>query len=500
MTRRVFIFEVSGPTINFIRSYADHLPTIKFFLDNGAWSRLIGPLQPVLPTSFGTLLSGKNPGKTGLFDSFQFRAGSYERIPFSSDSLGFETLYQHLSRAGIQVGLLNVPLTWQLPEVNGFVVSGDEGIGEDYAYPPDIQEQLKNDDYFVPFGASYSPGRELSFFKYSLDVLEMRRRALLSLFKKQRWQFGMLTLYVFGELMHAFWKYYDKRHPDFRPVSEVFGSVDPFLEGLKSIDRILADITEFSGPDSLIIMLGAWGHRLEHSRVHLNTFLEQKGYLHFRKTLKSRIKYNFYRAGLTASKAEKILHSLNLYKFIRSRMKSGQRAAVSGSTFLSYQDVDWSGTKAVAMGYLGQIFLNVYEHRPAGVVRTDKYPDERDQLRRLLEDIRDPSSGQQIMDQVFSREEIYAGKELTNAPDLVVKFREGYSGDSSFSGGGRLVTKSPTSHSSDHWNESMLLASGKGIRPGEVKARLEDIAPTVLDYFAVKVPPDYDGVSLPIFR
>ena len=106
MTRRVFIFEVSGPTINFIRSYADHLPTIKFFLDNGAWSRLIGPLQPVLPTSFGTLLSGKNPGKTGLFDSFQFRAGSYERIPFSSDSLGFETLYQHLSRAGIQVGLL----------------------------------------------------------------------------------------------------------------------------------------------------------------------------------------------------------------------------------------------------------------------------------------------------------------------------------------------------------------------------------------------------------
>jgi bisphosphoglycerate-independent phosphoglycerate mutase (AlkP superfamily) len=45
-----------------------------------------------------------------------------------------------------------------------------------------------------------------------------------------------------------------------------------------------------------------------------------------------------------------------------------------------------------------------------------------------------------------------------------------------------------------------LLASGKGIRPGEVEARLEDIAPTVLDYFAVKVPPDYDGVSLPIFR
>jgi predicted AlkP superfamily phosphohydrolase/phosphomutase len=434
-----------------------------------------------------------------LFDSFQFRAGGYERIPFSSDSLRFETFYQHLSKAGTRVGLLNIPLTWQLPVVNGFVVSGDEGIGEDYAYPPDIQQQLKKNVYFVSFGASYSPGRELNFFKYCLDVLEMRRRALLSLFKNQRWQFGMLTLYVFGELMHAFWKYYDQRHPDFRQVSEVFGSVDPLLEGLKSIDRILNDITEFSGPDSLIIMLGAWGHRLEHSRVHLNTFLEQKGYLRFKKTLKSRIKYGFYRAGLTASSAEKILHRLNLYKFIRSRMKSGQRAAVSGSTFLSYQDVDWSRTKAVAMGYLGQIYLNVYQHRPAGIVLADNYPDERDRLRRLLEDLRDPSSGQQIVDRVFNREEIYAGKEITNAPDLVVKFCEGYSGDSGFSGGGMLVTKSPTNHSSDHWNESMFLASAKGIRPGEVKARLEDIAPTVLDYFAVNVPPDYDGVSLPIF-
>lgn len=499
MVKRAFIFEVSGPSLFFIRRYADQLPAIRHFLENGAWSQLAGPLQPVLPTSFGTLLSGKNPGKSGLFDSFKFPEGGYQRIPFRIDSPGFETFYQHLSNAGIQVGLLNVPLTWELPKVDGFVVSGDEGVGEDYAYPSKIQQQLENDGYFVQFGASYSPGREIKFFKYCLDVLEMRRRALHLLFKNQQWQFGMLTLFVFGELMHAFWKYYDQRHPDFRPVSEVFGSVDPFLEGLKSIDRILNEIRELSGPDSLIIMLGAWGHRLEHSKVHLNAFLEQKGYLRFRKTLKSHIKYIFYRSGLTASTVEKILHHLNLYKFIRSGMKSSQRSAVSGSTFLSYQDVDWSRTKAVAMGYLGQVFLNVYEHRPAGVVRKDDYPGERDRLRRLLEDIRDPSTGRQIVDQVYSREEIYSGQDLTNAPDLVVKFHEGYSGDSGFSGGGKLITKSPSNHSSDHWNESLFLAYGKGIRSGEVKARLEDVAPTVLRYLEVNVPQDYDGVSLPIF-
>ena len=499
MAKRVFIFEVSGPTLDLIRRYADRLPTIGHFLKNGAWSQITGPLQPVLPTSFGTLLSGKNPGKTGLFDSFKFPAGAYERIPFGLDSPGFETFYENLSKAGIRVGLLNVPISWQLPKVNGFVVSGDEGTGENYAYPEEVKQQLNNDGYRVPFGASYSPGRELKFFKHCLDVLEMRRRALHLLFENQQWQFGMLTLYVFGELLHAFWKYYDQRHSDFRPVSEVFGAADPFLEGLRSIDRILDDITQLSGPDSLIIVLGAWGHRLEHSRVHLNAFLEQKGYLRFRKTLTSRIKYISYKTGLTASTAEKILHRLNLYRFVRGRMKSSQRAAVSGSTFLSYQDVDWSRTKAVAMGYLGQIFLNVQEHRPAGVVRKDDYKGERERLRRLLEDLRNPFSGLKIVDAVFNREEIYSGHQLMNAPDLVVQFHEGYSGDSGFSGRGKLVTQSPPNHSSDHWNESIFLALGRGIRPGEVKARLEDIAPTVLHYLGVNIPQDYDGVILPIF-
>lgn len=499
MTKRAFIFEVSGLSLDFIRKYADRLPAIKHFLNSGAWSQLSGPLQPVLPTSYGTLLSGKNPGKTGLFDSFKFPGGGYQRVPFSLDSLGFESFYQRLSKAGIQVGLLNVPLTWEFSEINGFIVSGDEGVGEDYAYPSKILQQLKNDGYFVQFGASYSPGREMKFFKYCLDVLEMRRRALHLLFKNQKWQFGMLTLFVFGEIMHAFWKYYDHRHPDFRPVSEVFGSVDPLFESLKSIDRILNEIREISGPDSLIIMIGAWGHRLEHSKVNLNAFLEQKGYLRFKKSVISLIKYIFYRTGLTASTVEKILHHLNWYKFIRRGMKSGQRAAVSGSAFLSYPDVDWSRTKAVAMGYLGQIFLNVREHRPAGVIRKNDYYRERDRLRSLLEDLRDPSIGRQIVDQVFSREEVYSGPYLSNAPDLIVKFCEGYSGDSGFSGGRKIITKNPSNHSSDHCNEGMLLANGKGIRSGEVNARLEDIAPTVLHYLGVNVPEDYDGVSLSIF-
>jgi hypothetical protein len=57
------------------------------------------------------------------------------------------------------------------------VVSGDEGIGEEYAYPSELNKKLTSFGYLFPLGQSYSPGREMSFFKHCMDVLEMQRQA-----------------------------------------------------------------------------------------------------------------------------------------------------------------------------------------------------------------------------------------------------------------------------------------------------------------------------------
>jgi bisphosphoglycerate-independent phosphoglycerate mutase (AlkP superfamily) len=79
---------------------------------------------------------------------------------------------------------------------------------------------------------------------------------------------------------------------------------------------------------------------------------------------------------------------------------------------------------------------------------------------------------------------------------LIVEWKLGYSGDAGLAGAGRIVTQSPSNHSSDHWNESALLALGAGVRPGQITARLEDIAPTVLHALGVSAPPDLDGKVL----
>ena len=499
MYDRVFMLDISGPTVAFVRERLDRLPNFRRFLERGAWANLKGPLQPTVATSYAALYTGKNPGKTGFFDFFRFPAGGYDRIPYSLEALEEETFYQRLSDHGKRTGLLNALLTHPLPEIDGFVVSGDEGVGEEYAYPPETLRVLQEIGYSVPYGASYSPGREVDFFKRAVEVLEMRRRAFRKLFADGKCNFGLLTIHLYGELQHAFWKFYDRRHPDYRSVTEIFGGNDPFLDVLGAVDDLLGEIVEMAGPRGLVMVMGAWGHRLVHSTVYLNAVLEREGYLKFKRNPATRAKQMMFRLGVSSSSVERMAHRLNLWKLFHYKLARGTRAAVTGATFLSFQDVDWSRTRAVAMGYLGQVFLNVRDHRPEGVVMPVAYESGRRELQELLEKLEDPRTGQAMVERVWAREEIYSGKKLTHAPDLIVQLKEGYTAHTGIAGGGKLVGPSPENYSSDHYPESIFMALGDGVRAGEIPARLVDIAPTVLYALGVAIPPDYDGKVLSIF-
>jgi predicted AlkP superfamily phosphohydrolase/phosphomutase len=494
----VFILEVAGPTLDFLRERRESLPNIRRFFEDGAWGTLQGPLQPVTPQSFATLLTGTNPGAHGLFDYFQFPAGGYRRVPYDTRQIRQVTLYRHLSEAGKRVGLLNVPLTFPLPDVNGFVVSGDEGIGDEFAFPAEIARRLRQDGYTVPFGASYSPGREREFAEHAMRVLDMRRRALRTLFGDCGWDFGMLTLYLYGELLHAFWKFYDRSHPEYQPAAIVFNGRDPLLEALAAIDHMLGEIVELAGPRGLVLFMGAWGHRLAHSKVHLNTVLEREGLLRFRSSARTRLKRLMFRAGVTPGTAERVARRLNLYRLFHYGLGRGRRANVTGAAFLSYGDIDWSRTAAVAMGYLGQVYLNVQGHRPLGRIPPDQYHATRDRVRRILAGLRDPGSGETVVDRVVTRDEIYRGEALTHAPDLLVEWKAGYIGDAGLAGPREIVTPTLPTHSSDHWNRSVLLALGASVRSGELSAALEDIAPTVLRALGVAAPGNLDGAVLPV--
>jgi predicted AlkP superfamily phosphohydrolase/phosphomutase len=498
--QRGFLLEVNGPTLDLLHSRLDHLPNLRSFFEKGAWGKLTGPLQPTPPTCYATLYCGANPGKTGLFDFFSFPAGGYEQRPTAAVHLAEQTVFHHLSQQGKRVGLLNAFLTDPPPRLNGFVVSGDEGVGDTFTYPHEIGDSLLRAGYQVPFGASYATGRELGFLTHVQNVLAMRRAAMANLFNNRDWDFGLLSIIALGELLHAFWRFIDPSHPQFRAAQELFDGADPVLQSLKIVDDMVGDALRLVGDEGFVMVMGAWGHRLTHSRVWLNRFLEQEGYLFFRKNLASRRRYIFNRLGLDAAVAERIVHRTNLYRVLHYKVKRGNRATMKGAMFLSHADIDWSRTRAAALGFMGQIYLNLRDERPEGMIVPGEYQSLCDSLRQRLLALRDPRNGQAVVAKVLQREEIYDGPFLENAPHLLVVFHDGYAGDDRFSSCQQVVSSSDKRLSSEHVNESFFLARGPGVANREVAMRLEEVAPTILSAFGLAVPASFEGSAAPIFN
>jgi predicted AlkP superfamily phosphohydrolase/phosphomutase len=134
------------------------------------------------------------------------------------------------------------------------------------------------------------------------------------------------------------------------------------------------------------------------------------------------------------------------------------------------------------------VHLNVEGRDPSGVVPQSDYEDVRSELIEELEGVRDPDD-ELVFDAVKPREEVYDGKHLDDAPDILL-FPRDYRYDVS---GSILDTFRRYPHK-NHKPEGILIAN----RPLENADRAEiyDIAPTVAAELGIPVDSNTDGKVL----
>jgi predicted AlkP superfamily phosphohydrolase/phosphomutase len=178
--------------------------------------------------------------------------------------------------------------------------------------------------------------------------------------------------------------------------------------------------------------------------------------------------------------------------------KEGVREAIN-QVFLSFHDVDWQRTRAYSVGNIGPIYVNLKGREPEGAVEPGReYEDLLAELTEALLRLHHPDSGEQIVERVYRREEIFQGPHLPEAPDLLFLPR-----DLKYIGYGLLQ------FSSNHWlaasdrcgghrMDGLLLMQGPGVRAGHklATACIIDLAPTILAMVDVPIPTDMDGQVL----
>ena len=107
-----------------------------------------GPLQsimpPITPPAWTSFMTGKNPGKHGIYNFIKSEQGSYAMKYANATSRRAPTVWKLLNDAGYTVGTMNVPFTYPPEPLNGFQISGMDTPSETspFIHPPELREEL----------------------------------------------------------------------------------------------------------------------------------------------------------------------------------------------------------------------------------------------------------------------------------------------------------------------------------------------------------------------
>lgn len=315
----------------------------------------------------------------------------------------------------------------------------------------------------------------------------------------------MLVYRDTDELSHYFWRHMDPNHPAHDPLTDPQYR-DAILDYYQNVDTAIGKLVKAAGPGTTTLILSDHGMGPLFKDVLLNEWLRQNGYL---TTLSPKAQLQgtsrfLAGLGLTRANISAILHRAGLGS-LESRIKDflGDRIELLPRTQRAdFPDaIDWKRTRAYSFGYHGQIYVNLAGREPEGIVESgEEYDQLCQQIKMGLQKLVDPADDKPVVDNIYSRDEIFHGPCSEYAPDLTVVMRDlsyitrkGYEfGDQT----GQVFTEPKTGESGSHRYWGMLIMAGDQVVISDKPpsdAGLIDLAPTILHHLGSPVHAEMDG-------
>jgi len=479
------------------------LPTLGRLMAEGCYGEMQSTIPPISGPAWSSIITGRSPGMTGLYDFLRRKEGTYSFAAVNSRVRDGRSFWRILGDWDKRVGVLNVPVTYPVEPVNGFMVSGwmTPYQARDFTYPRELADELNQalGDYRLYPAATYSEGRREAFFAEMDDVLQARLRATQYLMRRFPWDFFISVIYETDLMEHQLWHYVDPDHPRHDP-DEVAQYGDPLLRYFQAVDQGLAEALDQAGDDVTVIVMSDHGMGPVHNFVFLNTWLLEEGFLRLKRDPITWAKGLALKAGLDLVHVHRLADRLNLSKDAEYKVMYTKDRLLK-MAFLSFNNVDWSQSVAYSYGRgVGPIYLNVRGREPQGIVEPgEEYERVRQEIAQRALDYRDPRTGQPMVREVLWPEEIYHGPHLGEAPDLILvsaRDTDHFYGLSDF--GSAKMYVPAYRYSAVHRRNAFIALWGPHIQPGASleEAVLEDVAPTVFYAMGLPIPPDFEGRPL----
>jgi predicted AlkP superfamily phosphohydrolase/phosphomutase len=505
---RVFALGLDGATWDVLRPLVElgHLPQLARLVKQGAAGTIQSVFPPLSPVAWTAIMTGKNPGKNGIFEFLESAHNPLTGRVNSSRTIQAELLWEIARRHGKVSVVGGIPLSYPPRQPQTFAPGfflGDflsPADAPDFTTDPAVLAALERAVRpYRPWSTAVHDGRrEAETLTDLTALLDQHLKAIRFLMDRCEWDLFLFNLMATDRIQHELWHAWDPDHPaaQGRDLTAVRAGLVDFW---RRLDEGIGTIADALPPDTALLLLSDHGFGPIAWYVNFNVWLLERGDLALKDSLYVWQKRWFYERGVTPEWLYQKMVRLGLAGQRVSRFRGRQMSRLerlAQSLFLSRRHVDWARTRAYARGNFGQIFLNIRGRQPQGCVDPADVRPLLDDLKAGLRAIPHPETGQPLVERVYERDELYHGPHAGLAPDLTVvigDWRYRTIGLHDFTTN-RLISPAfgPTG---DHRMEGVLVAAGSPFRPGAAPAQatLLDVAPTILHLLGVPVPADMDG-------
>lgn len=467
---------LDGASFELLDKYLEELDTLRLLKKQGVWGDMTSCLPPVSAPNWKCFSTGKNPGKLGIYwwENIDMEKNNIYIPDFRTDQ---KEIWDYLNEDEKKTAVINMPLSYPPKKVEGYFISGGPNAEENnYTYPPELEGQLKDSGYKIrpetPINGKHDAKENFSEIN---DMIKNKFSLARKFIREKDVNYVHLTIFYINVLQHFLWG-------------------DNLLKkAWKTIDKELGKTLKIiKKKKSNLIIFSDHGSNKIKEVFNINSWLKKEGLL---VTKKMRFSKALHKLGLARERFIDLAISLKIKGLLKRFVPQSFISSIPGKEGCVKREgknkvINWDKSTAVASGQ-GPLYLNS---------ENCSNKDKKDLVNKL-KSLKSPKTGREILEKIYSKEEIYSGENIDHAPDLVLDQAKNIHifGDI----GKKQIFESPSKWSAENKRTGLFYAYGPSFENGkEVKnIRILDIAPTILHLFGLAIPKDLDGnVRKEIFK